>query len=88
MTSASLRIKGFPFTSLNNVNRRGCGTVAIYTGFNNTRFPNMGIIMNHNSARADVQCGTGGSTTANVRGIDISTSTMRMDFSMTYTANN
>ena len=88
MTAAALRIKGLPFTVLNNANSRGCGTVAIYTGFGNTRFPNMGLIANSNSARADVQCGTGGSTTANVRGNDINSPNMRMDFSIIYTANN
>lgn len=85
-TASSLRIAGFPFSSLNNSTRRNCGTVAIYTGFNDTRFPNMGIIMLHNATVADLQCGTGGSTTANVRGSDINSSNMRIDFSITYTA--
>ena len=85
-TASSLRIAGFPFSSLNNSTRRNCGTVAVYTGFNDTRFPNMGIIMLHNATVADLQCGTGGSTTANVRGSDINSSNMRIDFSITYTA--
>ena len=84
-TASPLRLGGFPFTSLNNNERRNCGTVAIWGGFGGTRYPNAGIIMLWNATAADFQCGTDGSTTANVRGSDIDSPNMRVEFSITYT---